>query len=73
LSDASGRRLVASNQLSKGFDARFDKRSDETPARSDILSDIASEKSADVGKHMKADEKITMVELAQSERLGKRS
>jgi hypothetical protein len=32
------------SDLAKDFDARFDKRADETPAASDILSDIAPEK-----------------------------
>ncbi len=37
---------------------------------SDILNDIGPAKSADIDKPMKADEKITIVELARSERLG---
>jgi hypothetical protein len=55
--------------LAKNFEVLQQEESKKTPAASDTLSDIAPEQSATVGKRKKADEKIVVGEMAESERL----
>jgi hypothetical protein len=57
--------------FSKGIQRALSARgSEEAPAASDILSDIAPEKSARIGQRKKADERLRFDEAAESEGLG---